>query len=292
MQSSFFRPGKISDSKSTYSLVRDDPDFADQKSSVERLWAQYRHLADSHFQADAQNHFHQRFWEMYLGCTLIQQGFNLKRVSGNGLEYYFMVGHRRVWVEAVAPEAGEGNNRVPAYEPSDEMTPVPVDQIILRITSVVATKLNAYRAAVDKGLIAPDEQFLLAINPRAIPDWPLRAEIPYFIKALLPFGAYAFELGDAAEQSPRAFHVKRSSLLKSSRSPVSTTALLDEDSKPMVAVLHSCVDVVNQIGTLGADFDVLHNPNAAENLSAECFRWADQYFYSNGRLRVEPKGGA
>jgi hypothetical protein len=287
MPSAFFQSGQVADA--AYLNIRDNPYFSETKIYLEDLWSRYQHLADRHFLTDAPNHFHQRFWEMYLGCALLKRGFQLTRVSSEGLEYYFTVNGRKIWVEAVAPGPGEGNARVPEYQATDEMSEVPVEKILLRITSVIDAKLKAYHAAVRKSLIKADEQFLLAINTRGIPDWPLAGEMPYFIKALLPFGHHSFVIGNDANKAQAASHTYRSHILKSTSSPVSTTWFLEQVATPMIAVLHSSVDCFNHCGdSLGLDFDVLHNPRVESGFPNELFRWARQFHYANGRLTIVP----
>ena len=116
----FFLSGEATDPG--YRNVRDLPHWHDAKAFTEYLWPLYRHLADPNFRTDARNHFNQRFWEMYLACTLIVRGFELHRLGSEGPEFYFIFGGRRVWVEAVAPGPGTGPDRVPETETGKAFT--------------------------------------------------------------------------------------------------------------------------------------------------------------------------
>ena len=274
------------DAEPLYELLRDDPEFSDAKEYVEQLWSTFHDLADNNFLSKAPKSFHQHFWEMYLGSTLRMKGMELVRVGGEGLEYYIKKDGRRLWVEAVAPTAGTGPNSVPPYANGDQMAEVPVDAILLRLTGVFRSKLAAYHKAVRKGIVKQDEQFILAINARAIPDWPLHTELPLFIKALLPIGPHVFHIGADATSVDLPTHLKRERIGTAAGSPVSTMGLLGDDAIALAAVLHSEVDVLNHPVRLDGNFDVLLNPRANPPLAANCFAWARRYRLDSGRLTV------
>ena len=109
---SFFLPSPTADAG--YQNVRDLPHLEEGKLFVESLWPKYQHLADPHFREDARNHFLQRFWEMYLACTLLERGLELHRAGGEGPEFYFLLEGKRTWVEATAPGPGTGPDKVPS----------------------------------------------------------------------------------------------------------------------------------------------------------------------------------
>ena len=71
-----------------YRNIRDKPRAVQYKQFVEELWTRFYPLADPHFREDARHHFLQRFWEMYLAVTLLEQGFDLHRHGNEGPEFY------------------------------------------------------------------------------------------------------------------------------------------------------------------------------------------------------------
>src|SRR5262245_28428217 len=134
----FFMDGPCKDPG--YESTRDHPQGVSYKHFIEELWIRFRPLADRHFREDARDHFLQRFWEMYLGVTLLDRGFDLQRHGDEGPEFYAVVAGRRMWFEAMAPGPGEGPDRVqewaPATSPSEiRARYVPTEKIILRFTS-------------------------------------------------------------------------------------------------------------------------------------------------------------
>jgi hypothetical protein len=280
--SSFFLPGNATDP--AYVNVRDSPNLTDAKAFVDSLWPRYQHLADTNCRSDARNHFLQRFWEMYLACTLSERGFALYKVGDAGPEFYFVYEGRRIWVEAIAPTQGDGPDHVPAIVPGQAYT-VPSEKVVLRFTSAFRTKSLKLAADIAKGLIGDDDLVLLAINSRGIPHAPYGADMPFFLKAFLPFGNLTLELNTQTRQVVDRYHTYRPSIEKQNASSVGTAPFLDLQSQSFVGVLHSAVDCANRPANLGADFQVLHNPLARVPLPRDLFAWCVQYEHAENELR-------
>src|SRR5262245_36675789 len=181
----FFLEGAAQDP--AYLATRDHPLGVDHRLVVENLWSRFRHLADPHFRTDAQSNFLQRFWEMYLAVTLLEHGFSLQRYGDEGPEFYSNIQGRRVWFEAVAPRPGLGADQVPQLVPG-EFTEVPTEKILLRFTNALAEKKERYEDARSKGIIAPEDCYVLAINSRGIRHAPYAHSMPYFLQAFLAIG--------------------------------------------------------------------------------------------------------
>lgn len=279
---SFFLPGNATDPG--YQNVRDLPHWYEAKAFTESLWPIYRHLADPHFRSDARNHFLQRFWEMYLACSLIERGFELQRVGNEGPEFFFLCEGQRIWVEAIAPSAGTGPDRVPEPEPG-KVNNVPIDKILLRYTNALREKLQKLKGAIAKGIVAPDERILLAINSRGIPHAPFSGEMPYIVKALLPFGPLSIGINRETREVVDTFYQYRPEILKENLSSVPTTAFLDSKYNSFVGVLHSATDCANRPDVNGADFLLLHNPSAQIQLPRNLFSWCKQFEYVDKTLQ-------
>jgi hypothetical protein len=265
--------------------VRDHPRGAKDKRFIEALWPRFQSLADPHFPEDARNHFHQRFWEMYLAVSLLERGFHLQRQGDEGPEFFANVGTHRIWFEAVAPEPGNGPDCVPQLEfGSPIASNEPTEQILLRFTNALAEKQQRYSSALGKGIISPDDSYVLAINSRGIRHAPESNTIPFFIQAFLPFGPLTILIDPGSGKHEEIFYADRSHVTKVSGSSVSTRSFLDSTSSFCSAVLHSAVDCGNYPEPLGGDFSVLHNPMAQHPLNISQFEWCTQYTYQNDRL--------
>ncbi len=291
-EQSFFIDGDCKDP--AYRNVRDNPDRPEVRAFVDSLWVRYRDLADPTCRTHARDDFLARFWEMYLAVTLRERGFQLSRFGTQGPEFYFMQSNRKVWVEAVAPRAGDGEDQVPVPDYCYGMvtvTEVPTEKIPLRFTNALAKKRIKYSEALRKKIIEPDDLYLLAINSQGIPHALCSNTIPYFVQAFLPFGNLGCWMDSKTGDIVETFYQRRENVKKASGEPIPTNAGLDPAFSFVSAVLHSAVDCVNHPAILGDDFSILHWPAAlpSRRLDPSVFAWCDQWFYQDGQLERRPK---
>lgn len=274
----FFFTGEARDIK--YTNIRDVARFEEARQFIADLWGRYKKFADPHFREDAKNHFLERFWEMYLAVTLIEHGFNITRVGEEGPEFYIEQDGKRIWVEAIAPGPGEGPDRVPEPECGVAYR-VPTEKILLRFTHALSEKRNKYIEGCNKGIISPDDGYLLAINSRGIPHARLGNSIlenrmPYFIQACFPVGPPVVSIDPGTGNIVDSSYQYRPAVQKLNGANISTTAFLDKEFSCISSVLHSSVDCVNRPETLGGDFCMLHNPNASLGVDQSLFSWCQQ----------------
>jgi len=268
---------------SGYVNARDGARWRFARDFTESLWPRYSPFADPHFREDAKHHFLQRFWEMYLACTLLYRGFEIKRVGNEGPEFYFLCGERRIWVEAIAPGPGDGIDRVHKSK-LGEVDTISDEKLIMRYTHALLEKHRRYEAALAKGILQPDDQMLLAINCRGIPDAPLGAEIPFVLKAFLPLGALTVVLDRDTMKIKDSYHQRREAVVKQSGAHVDTTSFLNPKFAEFSAILHSAVDCTDHSTELGDDFLVLHNPAASHALPRNLFDWCRQFEFNDNVL--------
>ena len=122
-------------------LVSSDEDFkyvcgnAEARRFVETLWERYKEFADKDFTQKIASKFHNRFWEMYLACTLKDLGNNLiPKTKAEGPDIGVKWADSCIWVEAITASPGHGADRVPLPRLDDEMCvwfPMPEEQIVL-----------------------------------------------------------------------------------------------------------------------------------------------------------------
>jgi hypothetical protein len=280
----FFIDGPSEDP--AYLNTRDHPRGVESKRFVEGLWQRFHHLADPHFREDAQNHFLQRFWEMYLGVTLLEREFDLRRHGNEGPEFYAVIENKLLWFEAVAPGPGGGRDQVPPLKYDGEFHEFPTESVLLRFTNALDEKRRRYHNALTKGIISEDDQYVLAINSRGIrTDVPHEKNMPLFLRAFLPIGPLVVPFNVTTEQWEEAFYQHRPEINKLNGSPVSTRTFLDEEAQFCSVVLHSGVDCANYPAQLGDDFTILHNPNARCPVAVTKFAWCEQFVVENNRLR-------
>jgi hypothetical protein len=286
---SFFILGNCKDP--AYRNVRDLPHLEKARDFTESLWQRYQGYEDPHFLKEAKDHFLERFWEMYLAVTFIERGFQLSRAGNAGPEFCFTSRSQKIWVEAVAPGPGIGDDSVPELQMgSDVACKVPTEKILLRYTNALTEKRKKYLIALAKGIVNESDRYVLAINSRGIRHAPDGNMLPFFVQALLPFGNRAVLIDPKTGEFSDPFYQLREKVTKAKGSPVSTTGFLDPQFTFMSAVLHSAVDYVNCPSKLGGEFTILHNPSASHSLDRSVFDWCEQLIYRDGALQKVQSG--
>ena len=252
------------------------------RAFIEELWLRYSGYGDPHFLSDAKTHFPERFWEMYLAVTFMERDLQPSPLCGDGPEFSCQHNGQKIWLEAVAPGPGDGEDMVDEPE-LGVVNDVPTEKILLRFTNALAEKRKRYLEAREKGIIGAQDCYVLAVNSRGIPHAPYGNTLPFFIQAYLSIGAPTINLNqDTAE----VVYERREAIVKAKGGVVSTAAFLDPQYSFVSAVLHSSVDCVNKLGVLGEYFEVLHNPKAQRPLERSMFIWCKQYEYDDSELRV------
>lgn len=286
--STLFEPMQAA-SEQKYLLVRDDPRFHEQRLFLESLWRVFSPFADPNFKSALALQFHPRFWEMYLACTLLETGFDLiPRKSASGPDIQIMLNHKRVWIEATAPNAGIGDDAVPGYsnfEDAIEVIEEPEEQMILRLTNSFYKKCNSYKRYVTSGLISKNDVFIIAINGFDIPHILGEDEIPYIVKSVLPFGNLTVTI-DIDEMKPiDQFYQYRAHIQKKSGANVPTKAFQDSHYSFVAGVLYSTAELWNHPSSLGEDFLFVHNPIANQGLEKDWISRGRSVWVEDNELR-------
>jgi len=244
---------------------------------VESLWERFRAYADEHFARDFASHTHQRFWEMYLGVTLLEAGHAI-RAPKPGPDFELTLDGRRIWVEAVAATPGEPG-RPDSIRPLDSRAGVaraeyvPQDKIVLRCTSAIAAKFpTQYRQHVEKGIVGPEDLYVVALNHAEAYHYAEMGEPPYILRAVLGLGSHFVTIDRHTGKLTGQGVQYRGSIPKATGSPVETRLFLSSESAPVSAIIGS----VTNIGTpvhlgehrMGQDFRLVHNPFATSALPA------------------------
>jgi len=282
----FFTPGPCADSD--YEQVRDLPQARDCRRFVEDLWQVYEPYSDPHFLSDARNHFHQRFWEMYLCVTMLKRGFVIENAGGEGPEFSTTIGERRVWFEAIAPTAGSGPDRVPALQ-LDKAGWTPTEQVLMRYTAALAEKLRKYQECRAKGVITENDGYVVALNANKIPNAFFGSILPFHVQAFLPFGPLTVAINPRTHEKVGEYYQYRGEVKKQSGSAVSTQPFLEPAYDGICAVIHSVFDVAGYTRSRarwGDDFDVLHNPGATNPLPLTALHWCENSYVQDGELKT------
>ncbi|MYA35341.1 MAG: hypothetical protein F4Y34_01580 [Gammaproteobacteria bacterium] len=262
---SFFSEGDGTDRG--YVNVRDAADgiCADGRAYTELLWRRFSDFADSQFLREAKDNFTERFWEMYLGCTLIDCGYEIGTPGDEGPDLFTHVIDKFFWFEATASSAGTKDDQVP--KPTvGEAGFVPEDKILLRLTNAIDAKLRQIERAQERGIVSERDGALVCINGRQIPNTTVDAVPPLIVQAVLAIGNPQITLDRYTMQVISSGFEKRPHLKKASGTEISTRGFVDGSLARISAVIYSHVDCVNHPPRLGDDFLCVHNPYAIHPL--------------------------
>lgn len=283
---SFFSSGACGDP--IYTALRDSPQAIGCKHFVEELWRDYQpYNNDPNFLTDAPKHFHQRFWEMYLCVTMLRRGFVVEKAGSKGPEFSITIDGRKIWFEAIAPEAGTTDDRVPEIE-FGKGGWVPADQVLMRYTSALKAKLSKYQ--IDRQeIISENDIYIVAINSNKIPHAYFGSFLPYHVQAFLGIGPLTVAINPETQKMVDIYSQPRSEVKKKNNSPVSTQPFLDPAYCGISAVIHSTFDMAGYTygnAKWGDDFDVLHNPLAANPLPFDVLHWCKYRYIRDDKLET------
>ncbi len=282
----FFTSGKSHDDDYESLNFPSNEDSQLCRDFVESLWQDYSTLADKNFLSDSRNHFHQRFWEMYLSVTFLRRGYNVIKSKDESPDVCIQLDGKKLWIEAVAPGAGTGEDKIPTPE-FGKANWVPTDRITLRYLHVIDSKFQNYQKYVAKKIVSPDDFFVIAINCNKVPHAYFGSTVPFHIQALLPIGPPNVIFDVASDSIIETGYSFKDSVVKNSGSKVGKNVFIDEKYSGISAVMNAIHEVAGYTlnkSNLGVDFDFFHNPLALNPLATDEFSWAKNRFIEDNQI--------
>ncbi|MFN7754423.1 MAG: hypothetical protein ACK5O9_01080 [Holosporales bacterium] len=196
---------------------------------LENLYEKYRSVLDSDFLIRFPLETKQRYWELYLAHFLSQQ-FTLEPPKNNGgPDFSFKHEGQTIWIEAVAPTQGTGENRVPdliIYEPKKNWPPVaqevPEVKIILRYHSSLRYKAEIFQEYQAKNIVEDGDIKIIAVSDAVLPRYSNSGAWgdPYILKALFPMDDYRMEINRNSRQFVGEGYGYREDIKNANGSPV------------------------------------------------------------------------
>jgi hypothetical protein len=237
------------------------------RQRCEKMWAAFHPLADRNFLERLPFEFHQRWFEMYLGASLVSAGIDV-RAPKPGPDFEINAGSQRIFIEAVAPTPGNPEHADAVSEPvySDAegraiAVNVPHDRITLRIASAVRAKLDVFDRYRSRGLVSADDACIVAVNLRDIPQaWADSKE--FFFRAVYGMGNRVLVIDPDARQVVATGSEHRMILARASGAAEAVAAMLDPAHADVCAILGSAADVGNVPDLLGDDFVIMPHAGA------------------------------
>lgn len=252
-------------------------EFAAEKElacHLDKLWAAYAPYADPDFKQGFARDPDSRFWEMYIGTSLLAAEKQLLPTSerlrqGGQPDICVLDGDKKLWIEAIAPDRGApGPDHVAEPKPLNEgggFAPVPVRQAQLRITSALWTKSKAIVRYLNEGVIAKDDVRLVAIGGGNFGVHVLDHRLPLVLSSVFPIGAEYVSIDrTTGEQVDQGFEA--SLTIAREGEPIPRTAFLDGPFGHISGILWSRISIGN-MSREQRPLTLVHNPKAEIGMS-------------------------
>lgn len=250
------------------------------RATLEEMWARYEPYADPGFRQGFARDVDGRFWEMYLGCTLIDAGRTLLPVSerrgeGGQPDLCVLEDGRRIWIEAITPDAGAaGPDQIVRPVPINEggrLVAAPIRQAQLRTSGAFWTKARKIGRYIEQGVIELGDVRIIAISASRFGVYVAEQPFPLIVTTLLPIGdAFITIDRDTGEVVDQGFHA--APFIQRARNPIPRTAFLDERFAHISGVIWSRISIGN-LSRQVRPITFVHNPLAQVPLSTNWGVW-------------------
>jgi len=259
-----------------------------RKEKFDRMWKAFRPLADKNFLSDIKKHFHQRTWEMYLGCVFLEAKLDISS-SDDSPDFIVDKGKEtEIFIEATACERGNTKNAVPEMFIAEKLEEiivqdVPVDKMILRITQAIKTKADQYKRWELKNWFNQSTPFIIALNTADL-DYPEDPNMPNVIKALFGFQFMRINL-----KNRETSYSHRNEIQKSNNQFVSVDYFASDNFSFMSGILFSGKRVLNHPSQVGDDCILVNNPFSKHSVNENFVKLFKTWYAekTNGEITLQ-----
>ena len=251
---------------------------------LQEMWSQYEPYADPDFRQGFARDVDGRFWEMYLGCTLLNEGRKLlpkadRQRDGGQPDLCVLEEDRRIWIEAITPDEGApGPDQLIRPVPVNEgggLVAAPVRQAHLRMSGAFWTKAQKIDKYIEQDVIAPEDARIIAISASRFGAYVTEQPLPLILSTLFPIGeAYVTidrQTGNVVEEGFNA-----APEIHREGNPVPRTAFLDERFADISGVIWSRIGLGN-LSRRVRPITYVHNPMARVSLPTNWGIWDREF---------------
>jgi hypothetical protein len=248
------------------------------------MWSTYEPYADPDFRQGFARDVDGRFWEMYLGCTLLEAGRTLlpaaeRQRDGGQPDLCVIEDGRRIWIEAITPDDGApGPDQIVRPVPINQggaLIAAPIRQAQLRTSSAFWTKAQIISRYIAQGVIAAEDTRIIAISASRFGVYVTEQPLPLIMSTLFPIGnAYITIDRETEEVVEEGFHP--SPLIHRDRNPIPRTAFLDERFAHVSGVIWSRISLGN-LSRQSRPLTYVHNPLADVSLPTNWGIWDREF---------------
>lgn len=283
-----------------YENLRSNADYQKIRDFIDEMWEAYLPYADSNFLQSAQNDdFQARYWEMYLGCSLLRQNMQIEprekrkehsESPDQGPDFRILAPHP-FWLEAVTVGPGTGEDSVPEAE-FGVIRDVPDDKVKLRLLQAVRDKAQQRLDFIQKDWIDHTDCYVVAVNIGKI-SHVSDLHRPRLVRAVFGWGLPEVSMNPNSGAISDSRYQPQDHVVKRSSSLVSTRIFLDPEQtddptgyEGLSAVLSSEMEPFNSCEPwfddskyiMGDDYCIVHNPRATNPLPRGSLKCGGEYW--------------
>lgn len=267
------------------------------RHAIEKMWTECSQFLDENACVRAAKHdFCAVWWELYLAYALHRSGTPLvptvERAHRGKGRPDLMADSPRTWIEAVAPTAGGGEDKL--EEPLvDKVSTVPTEGFMLRLINAVDKKVAKLQDYISQGTIALSDATIIAVSGARLPFRHNEGAIPTVVRTLLACGSPALRIDTATPEIVDRYIEVQTRVAKKSGFFVRTDGFLQANWSHVSAVIYSHADWVPYDSLPGEEFILVHNPNALVPIAETWLPTGRQYWIdiTSGTLRWKDADG-
>lgn len=232
----------------------------DRRERFENLYKVFKSHADSHFLSNIKYQFHERTWEMYVGCSLLSRGIDFKS-NDKGPDFLIEESGKKIWIECVTCGEGEGDDKVPTML-YNTVNSVPENEMCMRIASAISDKYLDYQKYLGN-IVSGDDTYIFAVNTGGF-SFPPDGAIPLILRCLFAIGHPTITFPrDGGEPTHGWSQIP--ALKKKNGSEVPMDFFLKKEHSGISGVLYCGKNVLNHAELIGIDILGINNPIADQS---------------------------
>ncbi len=262
------------------------------RASLDAMWPNFCDLADENYVSQFCSDPCARAWEMQLGFALRCKGLNLSspKPRKGGPDFLVQDASGKIWVEAVVATSGDRSNldRIVPFEVNC-VSDVPNDGYVLRIASVLDRKRRQIETYRDEGLIAAHDRCVIAVCAAIGSSHFVSAM--HAVRAVYPVGYPNVTLDRETMKIVGRGHSYQGELMRqgSDRTPIPTTAFLDQTWSGISGVLFWEQPYVHDLPDVGLKYSLIHNYVANNIIEKGWWKSGYEYWYEESEPYFEIK---
>lgn len=266
------------------STMTSRPDF---RNWIKSIWEQYEPYADSNFPHEFKKQFSQRAWELHLGSVLLNRGYILGKHSNAGPDFKIPYEDKNIWIEAIAVEKGDGQDKVPNIEYGKAIE-VPEKEMLLRLTAGLIEKYRKYLSYLKDNLVSQNDPFVIAIDRSSLEH--LDPQIPLVFKCLFAIGYQVLFLKRDKPLSKTVENTwsARDKVNKASGSEVGMFMFGNSNFEGISTIIYCSQNILNSPRDpkqMGDNLVIIHNPFAKNPLPHNFFNFGNIWIQEGSKVK-------